>query len=149
MPTATRVRDHCLAPARAVDAPTGGGTYRRLFPELAPLDCDDGVLHELGRAGGACDTVDAAEDEGSSDADGAAGWPFLGQFVAHDITADRSPLTHHAEVAGIRNARSPRTATVPPAAPTCTTVTTRPSCCSAATTPAGPATSPVTRRASP
>jgi len=75
MPTATRVRDHCLAPARAVDAPTGSGTYRRLFPELAPLDCDDGVLHELGRAGGACDTVDAAEGEGSSDADGAAGRP--------------------------------------------------------------------------
>jgi hypothetical protein len=28
--------------------------------------------------------------------------------VAHDITADRSPLTHHAELAEIRNARSPR-----------------------------------------
>jgi hypothetical protein len=32
----------------------------------------------------------------------------FGQFVAHDITADRSPLTHHAELAEIRNARSPR-----------------------------------------
>jgi hypothetical protein len=32
----------------------------------------------------------------------------FGQFVAHDITADRSPLTHHAELAGIRNARSAR-----------------------------------------
>jgi hypothetical protein len=106
MPTATRVRDHCLAPARAVDAPLAGGTYRRLFPELAPLDCDDGALHGLGRAGGACDTPDDATVE--QDAEEAAGWPFLGQFVAHDITADRSPLTHHAEAAGIRNARSPR-----------------------------------------
>jgi hypothetical protein len=108
MPTATRVRDHCLAPARAVDAPLAGATYRRLFPELAPLDSDDGALHGLGRAGGVCDTAIGADDEESTDADAAAGWPFLGQFVAHDITADRSPLTHHAEAAGIRNARSPR-----------------------------------------
>jgi hypothetical protein len=36
------------------------------------------------------------------------GGPVFGQFVAHDITADRSPLTHHAELAEIRNARSPR-----------------------------------------
>jgi Animal haem peroxidase len=107
MPTATRVRDHCLAPARAVDGPATGGTYRRLFPELAPLDSDDAALHALGRAGGACDTVDDANGQ-PADAEGAAGWPFLGQFVAHDITADRSPLTHHAEAAGIRNARSPR-----------------------------------------
>jgi len=108
MPTATRVRDHCLAPARAVEAPAAGGTYRRLFPELAPLDCDDAALHALGRAGGACDTVDGAGGAEPADAEGAAGWPVLGQFVAHDITADRSPLTHHAEAAGIRNARSPR-----------------------------------------
>ena len=32
---------------------------------------------------------------------------MFGQFVAHDITADRSPLTHHAELAEVRNARSP------------------------------------------
>ena len=34
------------------------------------------------------------------DATVAAGWPFFGQFVAHDITADRSPLRSHAEEAG-------------------------------------------------
>jgi hypothetical protein len=106
MPTATRIRDHCLAPARAVDAPAAGGTYQRLFPELPPLDCDDAQLHALGRAGGTCDTVPGGP--AAQDAEQAAGWPFLGQFVAHDITADRSPLTHHAEAAGIRNARSPR-----------------------------------------
>src|SRR5919108_2430464 len=106
MPTATRVRDHCLAPARAVDAPAAGGTYQRLFPELPPLDCDDAQLHALGRAGGTCDTVDG--DPAAQDAEEAAGWPFLGQFVAHDTPADRSPLPPHAEMAGIRNARSPR-----------------------------------------
>jgi hypothetical protein len=112
MPTATRIRDHCLAPGRAVDAPAAEGGYRRLFPELDPLDCEDDALHALGRAGGACDAAAAAVEAGAGaadpDADGAAGWPVFGQFVAHDITADRSPLTHHAELAEVRNARSPR-----------------------------------------
>jgi len=111
MPTATRIRDHCLAPARAEDGPAAGG-YRRLFPELAPLDCEDDALHALGRPGGACDAAAAAVEVGAGaadpDAEGAAGWPVFGQFVAHDLTADRSPLTHHAELAEIRNARSPR-----------------------------------------
>jgi hypothetical protein len=110
MPTATRIRDQCLAPARAEDGPTAGG-YRRLFPELAPLDCEDDALHALGRAGGACDAavaVEAGAGTPDPDAEGAAGWPVFGQFVAHDLTADRSPLTHHAELAEIRNARSPR-----------------------------------------
>jgi hypothetical protein len=107
MPTATRVRDQCLSPSRAVDAPVGEGRYQRLFPELPPLDCDDDALHALGRVGGVCDTVEGVGAE-AADAEEAAGWPLLGQFVAHDITADRSPLTHHAELAGIRNARSAR-----------------------------------------
>jgi hypothetical protein len=109
MTTATRIRDHCLAPGRALDAPTPGGGYRRLFPELAPLDCEEDALHALGRAGGACDAAAAAVEFGPGpDAEEAAGWPVFGQFVAHDITADRSPLTHHAELAELRNARSPR-----------------------------------------
>jgi Animal haem peroxidase len=112
MLTATRIRDHCLAPGRSVDAPVAGTGYRRLFPELAPLDCEEDALHALGRAGGACDAAAAAVAAGAAagdpDAEGAAGWPVFGQFVAHDITADRSPLTHHAELAEIRNARSPR-----------------------------------------
>ena len=38
----------------------------------------------------------------------AAGWPVFGQFIAHDITADRSPVTHHDDAALVRNARSAR-----------------------------------------
>lgn len=38
----------------------------------------------------------------------AAGWPIFGQFVAHDITADRSPVTHHDDATLIRNMRSAR-----------------------------------------
>ena len=35
-------------------------------------------------------------------------WPFFGQFIAHDITADRSPLVHRAARDRLRNARAPR-----------------------------------------
>jgi hypothetical protein len=83
-----------------------------LFPELAPLECEDDALHALGRAGGVCDAAAAAVEaelgRPDPDAQGAAGWPVFGQFVAHDLTADRSPLTHHVELAEVRNARSPR-----------------------------------------
>ena len=37
----------------------------------------------------------------------AAGWPFFGQFVAHDITADRSALRSHLDPAQLKNARTP------------------------------------------
>lgn len=37
-----------------------------------------------------------------------AGWTFFGQFIAHDITADRSALSHHARVGQITNFRTPR-----------------------------------------
>ena len=41
-------------------------------------------------------------------AHGAAGWPVFGQFIAHDITADRSPLGKRADSLLIRNFRTPR-----------------------------------------
>src|SRR5436305_13447780 len=37
-----------------------------------------------------------------------AGFTFLGQFIAHDITADRSLLLHHARLKELRNFRTPR-----------------------------------------
>jgi hypothetical protein len=40
--------------------------------------------------------------------DSAAGWPIFGQFVAHDLTADRSSLQVKTNTAELRNARSPR-----------------------------------------
>jgi hypothetical protein len=96
-------RDHCLAPSR-VDAPLAGGRYRRLFDDLPALDADERALHALGRPGGPCDLgADVTPDSHV-----AAVWPFFGQFVTHDITADRSPLVHHATAARLRNARAPR-----------------------------------------
>ena len=96
-------RDFCLAPARPVDAPLTPlpGRYGRLLPDLPPLVCDDDALLALGAAS-------AAPDDQMADGREAAGWPVFGQLVAHDITADRSPLTAHADLARIGNARRPR-----------------------------------------
>jgi hypothetical protein len=99
------VRDFCLAPER-VDAPIHGGRYRALFDDLPPLQADEEALHALGRPGGPCDL--GAGFAGGADARGAAVWPFFGQYVAHDITADRSPVADRAVVAELRNSRAPK-----------------------------------------
>jgi len=100
----TAVRDHCLAPER-VDAPLFGGRYRSLFPDLPALSVDEEQLHRLGRPGGPCDLGD---DISEPDSKVAAVWPFFGQFLAHDITADRSPIGHRADPAQVRNFRVPK-----------------------------------------
>jgi hypothetical protein len=64
-------------------------------------------LYALGRAGGLCD-CGTGEDDAASLGTVAAGWPFFGQFIAHDITADRSALRTHVEASRLRNARSPQ-----------------------------------------
>jgi hypothetical protein len=66
-----------------------------------------GAAVALGRAGGLCDCGDKADESGSL-ASEAAGWPFFGQLIAHDITADRSAPQAHADLSQLRNARSPR-----------------------------------------
>jgi Animal haem peroxidase len=80
------------------------GGYRSLFEDLPPLEADEGALHRLGRPGGPCDLG----DDIAADSQVAAVWPFFGQFVTHDITADRSPLVHRAAADRLRNARVPR-----------------------------------------
>ena len=100
---------HCLSPARAraADAAVTSSSYARLFPDLPAFTADEAFLYALGRAGGLCDCGDAEDDEASLGTE-AAGWPFFGQFVAHDITADRSALQSHVDPAQLRNARSPQ-----------------------------------------
>ena len=95
--------DHCLAPERS-GSPVDAGRYAMLFDGLPALSVDERALHGLGRPGGPC----ASDGRGDEDASVAAVWPFLGQFVAHDITADRSPLGHRAEPTQIRNFRTPK-----------------------------------------
>jgi len=103
-------RDHCLAPSRTVDAPIGGARYGRMFPGLAALTEDLPALETAGLTGGVCDAAAllGRAGAGSDDAAEAAGWPFFGQVVAHDTTADRSPVGPDADVAALRNARSPK-----------------------------------------
>src|SRR5580698_969545 len=104
------VRSHCLSPARAkvaIDAPLGPTSYARMFPELPSFQADEQFLHALGRAGGICDCGDV-DDTPNSLGEAAAGWPIFGQFVAHDITADRSILQSHTRTEALHNARSPK-----------------------------------------
>src|SRR5215813_8835318 len=100
---------HCLAPSRRQAADDGltPASYGRLFPDLPHFSADDAFLYALGRAGGLCDCQSDNDDETSLGRD-AAGWPFFGQFVAHDITADRSAPGPHVDAKGLRNARSPQ-----------------------------------------
>jgi hypothetical protein len=110
MDTGNAAARSCLSPARAkvaIDAPLGPTSYGRMFPELPSFQADQQFLYALGRAGGICDCGDA-EDTPDSLGDTAAGWPIFGQFVAHDITADRSMLRGHANTTELRNARSPQ-----------------------------------------
>src|SRR4029450_3041800 len=102
-------RTHCLSPSRARPAGTPGGParYARMFPELPSLEADETFLHTIGRAGSLCDCGDVADTPGSL-GNVAAGWPIFGQFVAHDITADRSPLHSHVDARALRNARAPQ-----------------------------------------
>ena len=101
---------HCLAPSRLrrhVDEPVAAVLYGRLFPDLPVFSADDAFLYALGGAGGLCDCGDAGDDPPSLGSE-AAGWPFFGQFVAHDITADRSSIRRDVDPVELRNARSPQ-----------------------------------------
>ena len=110
IPTATRpraahpARDLCLAPGRTVDAPLiEGGRYGRMFPDLPAAHFDDDRLLALGSEGSICDGG-ACNTESHIE----AGQPFFGQYLAHDLTADRSPLRVHGDINTLRNARTPR-----------------------------------------
>ena len=103
-------RTHCLSPSRAgftVDKPIGRASYARMFPNLASFEAEEAFLYSLGRAGGACDYGEM-EDGPESLGVTAAGWPFFGQFIAHDITHDRSPLQETEDVNALQNFRKPR-----------------------------------------
>jgi len=90
-----------------VDASLTPASYGRLFPDLPRFSADDAFLFALGRKGGLCDCQSDVDDDASLARD-AAGWPFFGQFIAHDITADRSTIRHGVDPRELRNARSPQ-----------------------------------------
>jgi hypothetical protein len=97
-------------PGRAVDAPVNPLSrrrYARMFPDLPRFTAETAFRHALGRQGGICD-CGAEVDEPASEAEGAAGWPIFGQFIAHDITADRSSPTPRTDIHALENARTPQ-----------------------------------------
>ena len=101
---------HCLSPSRVgvrSSASVDPSSYGRMFPDLPTFSAEESFLYALGRAGGLCDCGSDVDDDRSLGT-GAAGWPFFGQFVAHDVTADRSTLQSHIDPSSLRNARSPQ-----------------------------------------
>lgn len=85
------------------------GKYGRMFPNLPSLKIDVEVLRALGRAGSSMDLPAATFDDRATDNPRIpAGFPILGQFIAHDITRDPSMLQHHATIKELRNFRAPR-----------------------------------------
>jgi Animal haem peroxidase len=74
-----------------------------MFPDLPAASFDDERLLALGADDGVCDGELCREESHIE-----AGQPFFGQYLAHDITADRSPLRAHADINTLRNVRSPR-----------------------------------------
>jgi hypothetical protein len=85
-----------------------GGKYGRMFPNLPLLEVAIPKLIALGRAGALMDgaALPGGEPAMPDNPRIPAGWTFFGQFLAHDITADRSLLLHHAKFEELRNFRS-------------------------------------------
>jgi hypothetical protein len=107
VPTAVPARDHCLAPGREVDPAAG---YGRMFADLPPLTGGEAHIAEQGTAAVRGTSDRYRQDEDAPDAPDlpAAGWPVFAQFLAHDLTADRSSLASLVDLADLRNGRSPR-----------------------------------------
>src|SRR5437868_9599900 len=82
------------------------GKYGRMFPHLPRFKIDEQFLLALGRAGSVMDAASKQNDIDNPRIP--AGFAFFGQFIAHDITADRSLLLHHERLKELRNFRAPR-----------------------------------------
>ncbi len=101
----------CVINPRLKDArgdPAPGSKYGRMFPGLPPCEVDVAGAVGLGRAASRMDATLPVVDGSLENPRIPAGFAVLGQFVAHDITADRSLLAPHASPGDLRNARAPR-----------------------------------------
>jgi hypothetical protein len=106
-PSPLPVDDHCLAPGRDAD---GAGGYGRMFGDLPPLRTGEAYFAEQGRRAISGESSPYRQDTDADDdpALPAAGWPVFAQFLAHDLTADRSGLVSRTALGTLRNARTPR-----------------------------------------
>lgn len=90
---------------RLADLPDG--KFGRLFPDLPRQEVSGDALLKYGAANGPLESrTPKAKDEDNPRIP--AGWAFFGQFIAHDITHDRSPLQETEDVTAIQNFRKPR-----------------------------------------
>lgn len=110
MVESTKVGAHsCVFDPELKDAqPSMGGRYGRMFPRLPPCEVDEGAAVGLGVAASRMDATLPVVDAALANPRIPAGFAVLGQFIAHDITADRSLLAHHAVAGELTNFRSPR-----------------------------------------
>ncbi len=108
----TRAGTHsCVINPRLKDAQEKlslGGKYGRMFPELPACGVEMENAIGLGRAASQMDATLRVVEETLANPRIPAGFTVFGQFVAHDITADRSLLAHHAIAGELRNFRTPR-----------------------------------------
>ncbi len=84
------------------------GRYGRLFPELPGDAAGADDLLRYGAAAGPLESRDSGHGLGDDNPRIAAGWPFFGQLIAHDITHDRAPLQEREDLAALQNFRTPR-----------------------------------------
>jgi hypothetical protein len=102
----------CVVNPRLKDAQKGSltleGKYGRMFPDLPALEADEDSAIALGRAASHMDGTLPVFDSRLDNPRIPAGFAILGQFVAHDITADRFLLAPHESVEDLRNSRVPR-----------------------------------------
>ena len=101
----------CIVSPRLKDAQQGdflGTRYGRMFPDILALDADENNVVALGQAASRMDATLPVTDETLENRRIPAGFAILGQFIAHDITADRSLLASSESVEALRNARAPR-----------------------------------------
>ncbi len=108
---ATTGAHSCVINPRLKDAQEGtlpGGKYGRMFPGLPACEVDVESAAGLGRAASSMDATMPVLDRALENRRIPAGFAVLGQFVAHDITADRSLLARNATLGDLWNARAPR-----------------------------------------
>ena len=97
----------CVVHPELKDYQPSSSKYGRMFPRLPPCE-EEVAIVGLGRAASRMDSTLPVVGAALENPRIPAGFAIFGQFVAHDITADRSLLAHHAVAGELQNFRSPR-----------------------------------------
>jgi len=83
--------------------------FGRLFPDLPRQNASGDALLTYGRSDGPLESRPKIHQHLSDENPRIpAGWPFFGQFIAHDITHDRAPLQETEDLNTLQNFRKPR-----------------------------------------